>query len=136
MDQTTKDRLTDRNIWARVLYMLLFVIAYAVAEVLLTVVVVFQFIAALVTGRINESLHRFGANLSTYVYQILQFATFNDERLPYPFSDWPDEKPGASPWSADAEAATAPPTEPSAPEQSQATPDTPRVDDGEVKPAT
>ena len=84
MEQSTKDRLSDRSIWVRILYMLIFVVAYAVAEAVLTVVIVFQFLAALITGRVNEALHQFGANLSVYVLQILQFATFNDERLPFP----------------------------------------------------
>ena len=118
MEQATKDRLTDRNIWARALYALFFVIAYAVAEILLTVVVIFQYGSALVTGQVNELLHRFGNNLSAYVYDILQFMTFNSEALPFPFNDWPDEETGDTPWSPQpdavspaASAATPPVTE-------------------------
>jgi len=99
MDPSTKENLADRNIWSRGLYMLLFVLAYSIAEIILTVLVVFQFVAALVTRRVNEPLQRFGTNLSMYVYQILQFQTFNSETRPFPFSDWPEEEPGDTAWS-------------------------------------
>jgi len=99
MDQATKDNLVDRNIWSRGLYMLFFMLAYTVAETLLGLLVVFQFIAALVTRKVNDPLHKFAANLSAYIYQILQFETFNSELRPFPFSDWPERPTGATPWS-------------------------------------
>ena len=99
MDPITKQRISDRSIWVRALYALFFTIAYAVSETVLTLVIIFQFLAALITGRVNDVLLRFGANLTRYVYQILQFLTFNNETLPFPFSDWPDVEPGNdSPW--------------------------------------
>lgn len=93
MDPETKERISDRTIWARGLYALFFVIAYSVAETILWLLAIFQFIAALVTGHVNDALLRFGANLSHFIFQILQFVSFNDETLPFPFSDWPDEEP-------------------------------------------
>ena len=93
MDPDTKERMSDRTIWARGLYALFFVIAYSVAETILWLLAIFQFIAALVTGHVNDALLRFGANLSHFIFQILQFVTFNNETLPFPFSDWPDEEP-------------------------------------------
>lgn len=118
MNDTTRDNLTDRSIWTRGLYTVFFAIAYAIAEALVSLIAVVQFILALVSGQANASLLKLGASLSVYLYQIVQFVTFNDERLPFPFNEWPDEQPGTgSPWaraSADAEpapsaATTAPP---------------------------
>jgi uncharacterized protein DUF4389 len=103
MDQETKNRLADRSIWVRALYMIIMVVAYSIGETLLIIISVFQFLCALITGRVNESLHAFGANLSAYMYDILQFATFNSEYLPFPFNDWPAVEPGDTPWSADME---------------------------------
>ncbi len=102
MQQATKDNLANRNIWARGLYMLFYVIAYAVAETIASLVVLFQFIHALFTGRVNEPLQIFGARLSTYIFQVLQYVTFNSEYQPFPFSDWPDVGAGNTPWSASA----------------------------------
>jgi hypothetical protein len=101
MDDAMRARLSDTNVWIRGLYMLLFVIAYNVAEVLLTVIVIFQFVATLITGQPNEPLQRFGRNLSAYFYQIINFLTFNDEVRPYPFADWPDEPVTDNLWTGD-----------------------------------
>ncbi len=65
MDQETKSRLSDRSIWVRILYMVILVIAYSVAEAVLVVVSIFQFLTVLFTGSVNEALQRFGANLSS-----------------------------------------------------------------------
>ncbi len=98
MEEVMKQRLTSRNLWRRVLYMLLFVLAYGIAEAVVAVVVVVQFFFILISGRANENLLVFGNNLSTYVRQILQFQTFNSEYLAYPFGDWPDEGLGSELW--------------------------------------
>lgn len=98
MQQSTTDNLSDRTIWVRGLYMLFFALAYTIAETILTLVAIFQFFAALFTGSVNVTVQRFGHNLSLYAYQILQFETFNDETLPFPFTDWPDEDAADSTW--------------------------------------
>ena len=103
MDEETKSRLTDKNIWVRGVYMLVYAVAYGVAEAVVTLVVIFQFLTALITGSVNDALHKFGMNLSAYLLQILQFQTFNSELRPFPFSDWPDEQPGETPWSEDSD---------------------------------
>ncbi|NNF96823.1 MAG: DUF4389 domain-containing protein, partial [Halobacteria archaeon] len=66
---------------------------YTVAEVVITAVVIFQFLLALFTGSSNERLLKLGQSLSTYVYQILQFLTFNNNYHPYPFGAWPKGTP-------------------------------------------
>ena len=98
MDKEIKQRLTSKDIWIRALYMVFFTIAYAVAETVITLLVIFQFIAILFTSHANEPLLRLGNNLSIYVQQILQFVTFNTETRPFPFSDWPDEEHGGDRW--------------------------------------
>ena len=83
------ENLKDTNVWIRLLYMLLFWIIYCVAEVVLGAVVVFQFLFVLFSGNRNEKLLGFGGQLSTFIYQVLRFLTFNSETRPYPFADWP-----------------------------------------------
>jgi hypothetical protein len=101
MDETIKSHLTNPDLWVRGLFMILFAVAYSIAELVVVLVVVVQFLIVLFTGRSNENLQTFGKNLSTYVYQILQFETFNTETRPFPFSPWPDEAPGETPWSGE-----------------------------------
>ena len=78
----------------RLLFVILFALVYSAAEIVVLAVVVIQFGFVLVTGDRNPKLLDFGANLSKFVYQILQFGTFVSDRKPFPFSDWPstDEK--------------------------------------------
>jgi len=93
MDEKLKEKLTDKNKWIRGLYMLLFTLIYKIAEILVTAVAAFQFVASLFTGKTNEHLMTFGQRLSIFIYQIMQFLTFNSEEKPYPFSPWPQVLP-------------------------------------------
>ena len=89
MKEETKEHLRNPSSWKRLLYMLLFVVLYGVAEVVVTAVVVFQVIYNLFTGNINERLLAFGKQLSRYIYSILLYLTYNTQQRPFPFSDWP-----------------------------------------------
>lgn len=80
----------DKGTWKRILFMVLFVFIYGVAEVVVTAVVVLQVLFRLFTGNTNERLLTFGRQVSDYIYQILMFMTFNSEEKPFPFSSWPD----------------------------------------------
>lgn len=75
--------------WMRLLYMILFAILYKVAEFVMWVVVLFQAIVNLVTGHSNERALQFGKQLTIYVYGLWAYLTYNTEKKPFPFSDWP-----------------------------------------------
>ena len=93
MNTETKTNLQSKSTWVRVLYMLLFVLAYSVAEFVLGITVVIQVIIKLVTGELNERLKTFGNQISLYIFDVLKFLTFNSEDKPFPFDEWPtDEK--------------------------------------------
>ena len=89
MNAQTKTNLQSKSTWVRVLYMLLFVLAYSAAEFVLGVTVVIQVIIKLVTGSLNERLKTFGKQISLYIYDVLNFLTFNTEDKPFPFDEWP-----------------------------------------------
>ena len=89
-DSDLKSHLKRRSTWVRGLYMLLFALFYSLAEIVLVAVAVFQFGATLLTGRRNQRLLDFGAQLGRYMYQILQYVTFNSDDRPYPFDSWPN----------------------------------------------
>lgn len=89
MSDDLKKNIKESKTWMRGLYMLLFLIFYSVAKVIIFAVIAFQFILSLLTGTTNDKLVYLGQSLSTYLYQILLFLTFNSEEHPYPFSDWP-----------------------------------------------
>jgi len=87
-----KEHVKDPNIWKRLLFIIMFTILYSAAEVVLAVVVVFQFLTILITGSKNDKVLSFGAQLSTYAYQVLRYLTFNADDQPYPVGDWPSDK--------------------------------------------
>lgn len=89
-----KENVKNPNVWVRLAYMGLFAVTYWVAEAVLMVVVVFQFLSVLLTGKKNEKILTFGAQLSTYIYQIISYLTYNSEYKPFPLNDWPETDNG------------------------------------------
>ncbi|MDJ0947800.1 MAG: DUF4389 domain-containing protein [Alphaproteobacteria bacterium] len=75
--------------WLRGLFMVLFAIAWSVAEVVLLAVAVFQFGFALFTGEANARLRGFGDQLAQYICEIARFVTYNTDEKPWPFNPWP-----------------------------------------------
>jgi hypothetical protein len=80
---------STRSTWIRALYMLLFCIAFNIAEFLLMFMALLQLIFKLVTGEANTQLAGFGNTLAEYLAQVTRFLTFDTEKLPFPFNDWP-----------------------------------------------
>ncbi|MBT6893075.1 MAG: DUF4389 domain-containing protein [Gammaproteobacteria bacterium] len=98
MKEEMRENLIDEGIWMRGLFMVLFLIAYNIVEFLILLVALFQFVAVLFTGRVNETVLRLGNNLSLFALETFQYLTFNSNLRPFPFSPWPDEEPGGDLW--------------------------------------
>ncbi len=92
-DADTKKHVSEGGTWLRLVYMLLFVIIFNVAELVLGAVVVLQFLFKLFTGKAIEQLESLGQSLASYFYQMVLFLTFKTEDMPYPFGPWPKEAP-------------------------------------------
>lgn len=101
-----KQELERESILLRILWMVVFLIVWQLAELLLGAVVLLQLGYRLFYGAPNASLLSFGDSLSQYLAQIGRFGTFNTDEKPWPFADWP--KPRA----ADGEAAHSIPSAP------------------------
>lgn len=95
MSESFKENIKQESTWIRGLYMLMFGIFYSLAEVLLFAIVVFQFVLKLVTGENNSRLLKLGQSIATYIYQVIQFLTFNSDYQPYPFGAWPKGEPSS-----------------------------------------
>jgi hypothetical protein len=98
MENEVRQAVTDRKIWMRGLYMLLFFLILGLARTAIAVSALFQFLNVLITGKANELVLRFSNNLSSYIADAYRFLTFNSETLPFPFTDWPDEGVGDDRW--------------------------------------
>ena len=73
----------------RVLWMLVFLLVWQVAQLVLGGLVLVQLIYRLVYGAPNAGLMNFGDSLSLYLAQIGRFGSFHTEQKPWPFADWP-----------------------------------------------
>ncbi len=96
MESETKKHLTERSTWIRLLYMILFVIIFNIAEFVISVVVVVQFLSKLFTGRAVSRLQSLGRSLANYVYEVVAFLTLYTDDIPYPFSPWPKGQPNVT----------------------------------------
>ena len=90
MDATTQARFGSAAS-GRILYMVFCAIAYSVAEFVIALIAIVQIVAVALSGDVNERMLRLGRNVGAYARQIFDFVTFNNETVPFPFSDWPDE---------------------------------------------
>jgi len=84
-----KNSLCSADFWLRLLYTVLFMLAWQVVEILLALVVVIQIMARLFTGSANDDALRWGDSLSVYACQIGRYVTMASEQKPWPFIEWP-----------------------------------------------
>ncbi len=73
------------NAFLRLLFMVIFFALFGAVRILAWLVVLFQFLSHLFTGRVTERGSRWGKALSDWIHQMLLFMTYNTERMPFPF---------------------------------------------------
>lgn len=102
-DTTSSDTAIIRNselsLGKRALYMVFFAIALRLAEFVVFLLMVSQFIAKAATKKPINALTAFGDQLSHYIAQIVRFQTFNTDELVFPFkpsAECSDTKSSAS----------------------------------------
>lgn len=84
-----KQNILSADFWLRVLYTLLFVLAWKVVEILLGVILVVQLGFRLFSGEPHARLAGFGNSLAQYVWQLSRYVTAAAETKPWPFMEWP-----------------------------------------------
>ncbi|MDZ5601903.1 DUF4389 domain-containing protein [Pseudomonas sp. RP23018S] len=89
----TPEHSQRESLLLRVLWMLVFLLVWQLAEVLLGALVLVQLIYRLVYGAPSASVMNLGDSLSQYLAQIGRFGTFHTEQKPWPFADWPSPRP-------------------------------------------
>ena len=85
------DEIERRDTGLRIALTVLFVIVDGVVESLLAVVVLLSLVVALVTQRPPSSrLREFANRALGYRYRIARYLTYNESRIPFPFSEFPE----------------------------------------------
>ncbi len=98
LEHPVRDNLTNQATWMRLLYILLYAIAFKIAALLIGVITVVQFFLVLFTKTPNEKFQSLGADLAAYAADVARYLTFHSDKMPYPVSDWGEPpKPKAKP---------------------------------------
>jgi len=85
-----EDPIKSKATWMRLLFMLVFYVLASLATMVASVVVVLGFAWVLFTGEANAQLQKTGKGIAAYLYQIVNYLTYNSETRPFPFDDaWP-----------------------------------------------
>lgn len=80
------------NPWMRGLIMFGFLIFFGVAEALLALVAILQFLWLVVTGAPNMALRFFGESLAVWAADAVRFQSCMTEEKPFPWKPWPRAK--------------------------------------------
>ena len=76
----------------RALKTLLFFIIARVVEIVLAVLIVFELIWTLITGREpSHDVRRFAIRVLAYLVEIVRYLTYNDDQAPFPFREFPGD---------------------------------------------
>jgi len=73
----------------RILFVIVFWFAFYVSQFVVGVVTIAQCVFVLITGKPNQYLMQLGDSLAKYVSEILSFVTFNTDKRPFPFAEFP-----------------------------------------------
>ena len=85
-----KQNLRNVDSWLRGLFIVIFAIIFYFLIGIILLLVIFQFLTTVITGRLNNQLEKFSGVLTDYALQILQFVTYQSDLKPFPFSPFPD----------------------------------------------
>jgi len=82
------DDFEGNNVWMRGLWMLILALMFALAETVLAVVAVVQFLWILFAKEKNELLMDFGHDLGTWLQDVARFQSGATEAKPFPWKKW------------------------------------------------
>lgn len=85
-----KKNILSPSQWIRILYMAFYAVACWVVLFVLPVIIVCQIIISLISGADNKNLREFGAALSAYVHQAINYLVYATNDRAWPFSDGED----------------------------------------------
>ena len=87
-DRFDDDRSVPEAIWMRGLFMIVFGLLFALAETVLWVVALVQFLWMLFAKEKNELLTEFGVDLGKWLARVAKFQTGATEDKPFPWDKW------------------------------------------------
>jgi hypothetical protein len=89
MEANVKENVKNVDTWLRGLFIIIFGVIFYFLIGIIWLLVIFQFVTKVITGKLNEQLEKFSSGLTQYALQILDYVTFQSETRPFPFSPYP-----------------------------------------------
>jgi len=80
----------------RLISMLVLVVSFGIAEGVLIALIIGQTLFGLFTKEPNDAMKKLAKQLSDYIYDTLQYLTFNSEERPFPYQGWDETKDNIS----------------------------------------
>ena len=79
---------TTRDVWMRGLFMLLFIMGFAVGTWLLNLLAIVQFVWLLISREPNQFIAGFGNSVAIWLAEIARFLTCATDDKPFPWRPW------------------------------------------------
>lgn len=91
--EPTRDSTPDefRAPWTRGAFVLFFLICFGIAEMVLWIIAIVQFLWVLFRAEPNPRVVQFGASLSIWLARTARYIAATSPKKPFPFSEWPTE---------------------------------------------
>jgi hypothetical protein len=83
--------LSRKKIGIRLLYTVFFLIVFEILKIIVQVTVLFQYVYLFITKTYSKPVRKFSNKVSSYAYRVMRYVTLNENALPFPFADFPEE---------------------------------------------
>ena len=87
MNSINKEEILKPNKWIRLIFMVLYAIAFNFAVSICIGLSLVQFLFFLFTGKANPSIANFNSYIMEFYHDTLAFLLFQTEEKPFPFKD-------------------------------------------------
>ena len=91
MESIQSTILSRKKIGIRFLYTVFFLIVFEILKIIVQVTVLFQYVYLFITKTYSKPVRKFSNKVSFYAYRVMRYVTLNENTLPFPFTDFPEE---------------------------------------------
>lgn len=91
MTKPEETAVTRGQIALRLLYTLLFVAVFGILKAIICLTTLFQYAYLFITLQHSEPVRTFANKVVSYAYQVWRYITLNENRRPFPFTEFPGE---------------------------------------------
>jgi hypothetical protein len=90
MNDEPKAGVTRAQIAIRLLYTVLYLAVFCILKAIILLTTLFQFVYLFITLNHSEPTREFVNKVVTYAYRLWRYITLNENRRPFPFSEFPE----------------------------------------------